>query len=88
MQYKEEVHPVGNLTIQADSGLSVLKQTYSVVIRDGSGMDVTERECETCVGQKERYVLFKDSSNYVIVQVTGLGNDRALEERIIRSIVY
>jgi hypothetical protein len=88
VEYKEEVRPVSTVSIQTESGASVLKQSYSTVILDSKGVDVTTQECEMCSGQKSRYVVFKDTNSYLVIQVTGLANDKALEERIVRSITY
>jgi hypothetical protein len=87
-QYKEEFHPVTNLPMQAASGAQILKQAYSVVIRDPNGSDVTAEECPDCTAQRVRYVLFKSQGNYLIIQPTDTHQDQFLEDKIIHSITY
>lgn len=88
VQYKEEVRPVNNTSIQTDVGASILKQSYNIIIRDEKGVDVTSKQCEMCAGQKDRYILYRDMNNYVIIQVINLANDRVLEEKIVRSLTF
>lgn len=83
----EYIVPRVNATVLTHAGISVLKQTYVTKILDGNGNDITAQECETCVGEKTRYVLFKSSKDFFILR-PGQFNDPSIEAKIIQSITY
>jgi hypothetical protein len=83
----QRVTPLSNTIVQTDSGVSVLKQTYVTKILDESGNDITARECEMCVGEKTRYILFKNPQDFFVLR-SGQLNDLTVEAMIIQSITY
>lgn len=77
--------PKYSVYITLENGVNLLKQITSPALFDAKGNDITEKECEECVGDTLKYHLFVNGSGLTMWHISG---DVSVTEKILNSLKF